>query len=128
MLLPWESELGEVRRGADRLFIPQEDPTGGGPRPWCSRQSMILRIWAGSVMTAMTDIRDPHRGQASTSIAWTLAGSRAQALRRQSASTSRSIGVSEDAGSAVAFLPYQLAGARELRATWLFHVPRPRDE
>ena len=70
---------------------------------------MILRIWAGSVMTAMTDIRDPHRGQASTSIAWTLASSRAQALRRQSASTSRSLGVSEDAGSAVAFLPYQLA-------------------
>jgi len=89
---------------------------------------MILRIWAGSVMTAMTDIRDPQRGQARTSIAWTLASSRAQALRRQSASTSRSFGVSEGAGSAAAFLPYQLAGARERRAAWLFHVPRPREE
>jgi hypothetical protein len=28
---------------------------------------MILRIWVGSVMTAMTDMRDPHRGQAITS-------------------------------------------------------------
>jgi hypothetical protein len=74
---------------------------------------MILRIWAGSVMRAMTDIRDPHFGQAMTSNSWTLASSRAQALRRQSASTSRSFGVSKSAGSATACLPYQLAGARE---------------
>jgi len=30
---------------------------------------MILRIWSGSVMTAMTDMRDPQWGQARTSIA-----------------------------------------------------------
>jgi hypothetical protein len=54
-----------------------------------------------------------------------LASSRAQALRRQRASTSRSFGVEEGAGSAAAFLPYQLAGARERSAAWLFHVPRP---
>ena len=89
---------------------------------------MILRIWAGSRMTAMTDIPLPQRGQAITSSSWTLASSRAQALRRQSAPTSRSIGVSKDAGSAAAFLPYQLAGARERRAAWLFQVPRPREE
>jgi hypothetical protein len=28
---------------------------------------MMLRIWVGSVMTAMTDIRDPQRGQTMTS-------------------------------------------------------------
>ena len=89
---------------------------------------MILRTWTGSVMTAMTDMRDPQRGQARTSIAWTLASSRAQTLRRQSASTSWSFGVSEGVGSAAAFLPYQPAGARERSEAWLFHVPRPREE
>jgi hypothetical protein len=49
---------------------------------------MILRIWAGSVMTAMTDILSPQRGQAKTSSAWTLDSSQAQALLRESASTS----------------------------------------
>jgi hypothetical protein len=77
---------------------------------------MILRIWAGSVMTAMTDMRDPQRGQARTSIAWTLASSRVQALRRQSASTSWSFAAPESVGSADAVRPYQLAGARERRA------------
>ena len=89
---------------------------------------MSLRIWAGSVMTAMTDMRDPQRGQARTSIAWTLASSRAQALRRQRASTSRSFGASGSAGSAAAVRPYQLAGARVRRAGRTFHVPRPREE
>ena len=88
---------------------------------------MILRIWAGSVMTAMTAIRDPQRGQARTSIAWSLASSRAQALGRQSASTSWSFGVWEGAGSAAAFLAYQLAGACERRAERSFQVPRPRE-
>jgi hypothetical protein len=73
-------------------------------------------IWAGSMTTAMTDMRDPQRGQAMTSSAWTLASSRAQALRRQSASTSRSTGASGGVESAEAFLPYQFAGDRERRA------------
>jgi len=64
----------------------------------------------------MTDMRDPHRGQAITSSSWTFASSRAQAFLRESASTSRSFGVSEHAGSAAAFLPYQLADARKRRA------------
>jgi hypothetical protein len=89
---------------------------------------MILRIWAGSRMRAMTDILLPQRGQARTSIEWTLASSRAQALRRQSASTSWCFGVSEGAGSAADFLPYQFAGARERSAERSFQVPRPREE
>ena len=89
---------------------------------------MILRIWAGSVMTAMTDIRDPHFGQARTSIAWTLASSRAQALRRQSASTSLSFAAPGSVGSADAVRPYHLAGARARRAGRSFQVPRPREE
>ena len=88
---------------------------------------VALRIWAGSVITAMTAIRDPQRGQAITSSSWTLDSSRAQALRQQSASTSRSSVVPEGAGSAAAFLPYQLAGARERRAGRSFQVPRPRE-
>ena len=74
-----------VRRGGGLIHS-----RGGGPLPWRSRPVMILRIWAGSVMTAITDIRLPQRGQAMTSSSCTLASSRAQALRRQSASTSRS--------------------------------------
>jgi hypothetical protein len=60
-------------------------------------------------MTAMTAIRDPHFGQARTSIAWTLASSRVQALRRESASTSRSFGVAEGKGSTADFLPCPFA-------------------
>ena len=67
-------------------------------------------------MTAMTDILLPQRGQAMTSSSWTLASSRAQALRRESASTSWSFKVSEGEGSAAALLPYQPVGARIQRA------------
>lgn len=81
-------------------------PAEGGPYDHSTRRTPEGR------MTAMTDTRLPQRGQARTSIEWTLASSRAQALRQQSASTSRSFGVSEGVGSAAAFLPYQLAGAR----------------
>jgi hypothetical protein len=42
---------------------------------------VALRIWAGSRMTAMTDILLPQRGQARTSIAWTLASSRSPRWR-----------------------------------------------
>ena len=45
---------------------------------------MILRIWVGSVMTAMTAMREPHRGQAMMSSSWTLASSRADAERHAS--------------------------------------------
>jgi hypothetical protein len=79
-------------------------------------------------MTAMTNFLLPQRGQAMTSSSWTLASSRAQALRRVRASTSRSFEVSRATESADAFLPYQLAGARERRAGWLFQVPRSREE
>jgi hypothetical protein len=53
---------------------------------------MIVRIWAGSTMTAMSGMRDPQRGQAMTSISWTLASSRAQALLRENAPTWRCSG------------------------------------
>jgi hypothetical protein len=45
---------------------------------------MILWIWVGSVMTAMTAMREPHRGQAMMSSSWTLASSRADAERHAS--------------------------------------------
>ena len=66
-------------------------------------------------MTATTDMRDPHRGQAMTSNSWTLATSRAQAVLRESAPTYWSFGASGSAGSPDAFLPYRFAGAREAR-------------
>lgn len=77
---------------------------------------MIARIWAGSVMTAMTDILVPHRGQVMTCSSWTLASSLAQAFLRESASTSRSFAASGSTGVADVVRPYQLAGARERRA------------
>jgi len=89
---------------------------------------MIVRIWAGSTMTAMSGMRDPQRGQAMTSSAWTLIGSCAQAFLRASASTCWSFGVSGTEPSSVAFLPYRLASARERRAGWSFQVPLPREE
>jgi hypothetical protein len=89
---------------------------------------MILRIWAGSAMTAMSDILLPQRGQAMTSSSWTLTSSRANAFLRERTPISWPFGASESAGSAPSSLPYQAAGARDLRAGRSFQVPRDREE
>lgn len=53
-----------------------EPHPGGGVEPRPRAAPEALRIWAGSVMTAMTDRRDSHGGQAITSSSWTLVSSR----------------------------------------------------
>ena len=63
-----------------QLIIKPDHLTVGGPRPCLARHAMILRISAGSRMTAITSILLPHLGQAMMSNSYTLASSRAQAF------------------------------------------------
>jgi hypothetical protein len=102
----------------------------GGPRPWPSRQAMILRISSGLRMRAMTDILPPHFGQQKISISYTLAKSLAHARRRALTPTATVSPVSllAAATAAPASRPYQLFAARNAKAGRFFHVPRPREE
>jgi hypothetical protein len=62
------------------------------PRPCLARHAMILRISAGSRMTAITSILLPHLGQTKTSSSYTLASNRAQAFLLEVVLTGRCSG------------------------------------
>lgn len=94
-----------------------------GPRPFLPTHAIIFCISSGFMITAITDISPPQRGQVKISISYTLDRSRAHALRRVLSETLTASGSCGIPVSEVTSLPYHPSAARKKSAGLFFHVP-----